>query len=171
MKYVAGIFAGALLTTAAFAQPFQAPRASSVGDAYVYTTTLTGGSTDLKFSLPTPPNGTYLMSLKANFQQVGKRSAPIADSCWITRNGDIVAQSTTADLGAYYIGVSAQSVITVKKGVKLGATCGSAKTPWLFANLPVTVSLVRLGTETKGNLSIVEAPASQTKTQGGGIPR
>jgi hypothetical protein len=151
MKYIVAAVA-ALLATSVVAQPFSDSKAVRVGDAYFYKTKQTKSSgLTLEFAVPSVPDGPYLASFAANFVGQATKSSPNTIGCYFQKGSTHLAESHTTVSANYVVGVSA-SVILTMTATPLTVTCQSDKAPWKFGDIPVRVSLVRLGTLTEDAL-------------------
>jgi hypothetical protein len=152
MKSVLTVPAMVLLATTAHAQPFANQNtAPPVGKIYTFTTTTVGSNGIEVFKISPPPAGYYMMSFKANFQTHGAPDGPLTDICWLELDGATIAQSTGIDFGNFNVGVSAETPVNIRGTSHLKAACGST-TAWLFADVPLQVTLVRADSETTGTL-------------------
>lgn len=125
--------------------------------AYQYGTSTTGGSGDVEYNIPNPPNGLYYASFSANFFPAGTPSAPETFGCSLIKNGSIMrAQDTTmtASSSGFYAGVNGGNVIKIDGVSQFQMFCGTADgSAWTWGTLPVQVNLIRIdGLQAGGQL-------------------
>ncbi len=124
--------------------------------AHVYSTSTTGGTGEVIFTIPNPVPGVYAASFTANFFPAGTPSAPETFSCFITQNGSMRAQSTvsTGYSSGFYAGVNGGNTIRLVAGDVLNLGCGTADgSSWTFGTQLVQATLTRLDGMTSGTVS------------------
>ena len=124
--------------------------------AHVYSTTTSGGTGEVVFTIPNPAPGVYAASFTANFFPAGTPSAPETFSCFITQNGSMRAQSTisTGYSSGFYAGVNGGNTIKLVTGDVLNLGCGTADgSAWTWGTQPVQATLTKLDGMTSGTVS------------------
>jgi hypothetical protein len=124
---------------------------------YQYSTSSTGGTGDVVFNIPNPPNGFYAASFTANFFPQGSPAAPKAFACSLIKDGTLMrAQSTvtSASDSGFYVGVNGGNAIKIDGVAQFQMFCGTDDgSDWTWGSRPLQVNLVRLDGLQAGNLT------------------
>jgi hypothetical protein len=123
---------------------------------YQYSTSTSGGTGDVVFDIPNPPNGFYSASFSANFFPQGSPAAPVTFACSLIKDGSIMrAQDTvsTAYDSGFYAGVNGSNTVKIDGVAVFQMFCGTADgTDWTWGTRPLQVNLLRLDGNQAGNL-------------------
>ena len=120
--------------------------------SYQYSTSTTGGTGDVAYTIPNPPNGLYYASFSANF-------FPATDEefgCSLIKDGSIMrAQDTVTTLSdsGFYAGVNGGNVIKIDGTAQFQMFCGTADgSTWSWGTRPVQVNLIHIDGLKTGSL-------------------
>jgi hypothetical protein len=129
--------------------------------AHSYTTAMTGGTGQVLYTIPSLPNGNYLVSYTANFFPVAGENF----SCYVfgSASGLMYTQDTTYSpvSSGFYEGVNGLAVIHNPSSgtVAIQAGCGTPDgSAWSFGTRQLVVTLTRLDGLTNGSLSPAPKP-------------
>ena len=125
--------------------------------ATMYSTTSTGGTGDVDYTLSPVAPGVYQASFAANFFPEGTPSAPETFGCSLIKNGSIMRAQSTVSTGyssGFYAGVSATNTVKMNAGDHFDLFCGTADgTAWTWGTLPAQVTFTRLDGLAGGTIS------------------
>jgi hypothetical protein len=136
--------------------------------AHLYSSSSTGGTGQVAFSIPNPGKGIYAASFTANFFPQGSPGAPVVFSCYLTRNSAMVAQSTvpSTEASGFYVGVNGGNTVSLANSTVLSLGCGTTDgSTWTFGTRKPQVTLTRLDGKATGSITVpTRKPSSVSAT-------
>lgn len=124
--------------------------------AFVYSTRLTTGEGTISLSIPNPGAGVYALSFTTSFLPQGTPTAPQTFSCFISKEGVLLTQSTSSSTydSGFYVGLNGTATVKLRQSSHLSLGCGAEEgSAWSWAPRPPQVTLVRLDGITRGGLT------------------
>lgn len=127
--------------------------------AHTYTTTTTGGTGQVIYTIPSLPTGTYLVSFTASFFPVAGENFSCA--VYPTRFSSMYAQDTTYSpvASGFYEGVNGVAAVKNPTSNGMEVLCGTADgSSWSWGTRSLRITLTSLDGLTSGSLSPAAKP-------------